>query len=59
MIGRVGAEHTILASDLGQVGRVTPVEGLRDCIQDMLERGIKDEEVDLMLRRNPAKLLNL
>lgn len=59
MIRKVGAEHTILASDLGQVGRVTPVEGLRNCIQDVLERGIKDEEVDLMLRRNPAKLLNL
>jgi hypothetical protein len=59
MIRKVGAEHTILASDLGQTGRVTPVEGLRNCIEEMLEMGIKDEEIDLMLRKNPAKLLNL
>ena len=59
MIRKVGAEHTIIGSDLGQVGRVTPVEGLRNCIQELLEMGIKDEEIDLMLRKNPAKLLNL
>jgi hypothetical protein len=59
MIRKVGAEHTIIVSDLGQVGRPYPAEGLRNCIQDMLEMGIKDEEINLMLRINPAKLLNI
>jgi hypothetical protein len=59
MIRKVGAEHTIIGSDLGQTGRVTPVEGLRNCIQELLEMGIKDEEIDLMFRKNPAKLLDL
>jgi hypothetical protein len=59
MIRKVSAVHTIIGSDLGQVGRVTPVEGLRNCIKELLEMGIKDEEIDLMLRKNPARLLNL
>ncbi|MFC2069693.1 DUF6282 family protein [Chloroflexota bacterium] len=59
MIRKVGAEHTIVGSDLGQVGRPSPVEGLDSFIQDMLQMGMKDEEIDLLLRVNPAKLLNL
>jgi hypothetical protein len=59
MIRAVGAEHTIIGSDLGQVGRPTPVQGLKDFIEKMLALGLKEEEIDLLLRRNPAKLLGL
>jgi hypothetical protein len=59
MIRRVGAERTIIGSDLGQQGNPYPVDGLKACIRDLLERGIKDEEIDLVLRKNPAKLLGL
>lgn len=58
-IKKVGPERTILSSDLGQKGRVFPVQGLLDCIKELLDNGVKEEEIDLMLRRNPAKLLNL
>lgn len=59
MIRKVGAERTIISSDLGQVGRPHPVEGFRLCIADMLEMGITDEEIDLLFKKNPAMLLNL
>ena len=58
-IRKVGPERTVIASDLGQTGRVSPVQGLRDCIKELLAEGIKEEGIDLMLRINPAKLLNL
>jgi hypothetical protein len=59
MIRKVGAERTIIASDMGQVGRPLPVDGLKKFIQDMLLTGLKDEEINLVLRVNPSNLLNL
>ena len=59
MIRAVGAEHTVIGSDLGQTGRPYPIDGFRDFIKDMLGMGMKDEEVHYVLRANPAKLLNL
>lgn len=59
MIRKVGAERTVLGSDLGQLTNPLPMDGYRECLKLMLEMGITDEEIDLMIRRNPAKLLNL
>ncbi len=59
MIRRVGAERTVLGSDLGQLGNPLPMEGIRRCLEIMLDLGVSDEEIDLMIRRNPARLLNL
>lgn len=52
MIRKVGAERTVISSDLGQLGRPYPVEGLKMCIRDMLEMGIRDQEIDFMLRKS-------
>jgi len=59
MVKKVGAERTVLGSDLGQIGNPSPMEGIRSCLQLMLEMGISDEEIDFMIRKNPARLLNL
>jgi len=59
MVRKVGAERTVLGSDLGQIGNPLPLEGIRSCVKLMLELGISEEEIDLMIRKNPAKLLNL
>lgn len=59
MVRKVGAERTVLGSDLGQIGNPSPMEGIRKCIEIMLNLGISDEEIDLMIRKNPTKLLNL
>ncbi len=59
VIRKIGAERIVMSSDLGQLGRVHPVQGIRDCIGELLEAGITEEEIDFMHRKNPAKLLNL
>ena len=59
MIRKVGAERTVLGSDLGQMKNPLPMVGYRKCLKVMLEMGITEEEIDLMIRKNPAKLLGL
>ena len=45
--------------DLGQEGNPTHPDGLRDYIDALRAEGITDDEIDLMARRNPARLLGL
>lgn len=56
-IREIGSEHIVMSSDLGQVHNSYPAEGLRVYIQVLLEEGITADEIDLMLRKNPAKLV--
>jgi len=53
----VGPEHYILASDLGQVHNPAPPEGLRIYISLLLERGFDPEEIRVMVKDNPEKVL--
>ena len=59
IIGKVGAEHSILATDLGQIHNPPPVEGMRVFIQILLEKGMNPQDIEIMVKKNPAKLLNL
>jgi hypothetical protein len=59
MIRGVGAEYTCIGSDLGQVGRPNPVEGFRDFITAMLELGLTEEELRLVIGGNARKILGL
>jgi hypothetical protein len=59
MIKAVGAERTVISSDLGQTTQVYPVEGLKKVMKNLLDAGIKKEEIDLMFRKNPAMLLGI
>jgi hypothetical protein len=58
-VRRVGPEHYVLASDLGQVHNPAPPEGLRIYISLLLERGLDPEEVRVMVKDNPEKILGL
>lgn len=58
-IREVGSEHYILASDLGQVHNPPPPEGLRRYITLLLERGFEPDEIRLMVKDNPERLLGL
>lgn len=58
-VKEVGAEHYILSSDLGQVHNPPPPEGLRIYIRLLLEHGVKPEEVGMMVKENPERLLGL
>ncbi len=58
-IKAVGAERCILSSDLGQRHNPPPPEGLRELIQMMRESGITEQDLHLMTRVNPARMLGL
>ncbi len=55
----VGAEHCIIATDLGVYTLPTPVEGLREFVACLLDLGITEEEIRKMIVANPAELLSL
>ncbi|MGP8080457.1 MAG: DUF6282 family protein [Dehalococcoidales bacterium] len=55
----IGAEHCIMGSDLGQYYNPPPAEGMRMFIALMYKNGITAPEIELMAKKNPAKLLDL
>lgn len=55
----VGAERTIMGTDLAQVWDMTPADGMRHFIAMMIQFGCTPEEVELMCKKNPAKLLDM
>lgn len=58
-IKAVGAERSILGTDLGQVWDPMPASGMRHYISMMLQFGCTPEEVEYMVKTNPAKLLDI
>ncbi len=54
-----GVAHSSIGSDLGQVDNPTPVEGLRQAIKLCLALGFSEDEVRMMVRDNPARLVGL
>ena len=59
VIRAVGAEHFLISSDLGQYLNPLHTDGLKDFITALREQGISETDIDLMARRNPARLLGL
>lgn len=59
VIREAGPERCVIATDLGQIGNPSPVEGLRTFIVELMNLGMTREEIDVVVRRNPAKLLGL
>lgn len=55
----VGAERTILSSDLGMLHGPTPADGFRQFIQTFQSLGAGRRELDLMTRELPARVLEL
>ena len=55
----VGAEHCVIATGLGQAYNPPPVEGFRMFVCSLLANGITRSEIELMAKKNPAKLLGL
>jgi microsomal dipeptidase-like Zn-dependent dipeptidase len=59
VIKSIGAEHLIIDSDLGQKNNPLPPDGLRTFIAALKGNGLSEHDIDLIARRNPAKLLGL
>ena len=58
-IREIGADRFVMSSDLGQADTPLHADGLRAYIRALREAGISAAEIDLMARRNPARLLGL
>ncbi len=59
MIQATGVEYTLISSDLGQLGRPLPIDGMKNFIKAMLELGMSEEDLETLLKKNPQKLLNI
>lgn len=58
-IRAVGAEHTIMSTDSGQIINPAPVVSMENYIYLMLQEGISEKDIIMMTRDNPAKVLGL
>jgi hypothetical protein len=58
-IRAAGAEHVVLSTDLGQPANPVPAVGFASGVQRLLDAGVTQREIDLMIRSNPARLLGL
>ncbi|MGO4854040.1 DUF6282 family protein [Phaeovulum sp. W22_SRMD_FR3] len=58
-IDRVGTGRTILCSDLGQVGTLTPLEGFRQAVATCLALGYSDAQIRAMVSTNAAQVIGL
>ena len=58
-ISRVDVESLVISSDAGQPRKSMPAEVLRVFTQCLMEKGVTQEQIDIMTKRNPARLLGL
>jgi hypothetical protein len=59
VIGEIGAEHVVLSTDLGQHSMMAHPDGMEDMISGLLKEGVSQADMDLMVKKNPARLLGL
>ncbi len=58
-VREVGAASIVLSTDMGQVGIMLPPDGMAGFAAALKGQGISDRELDLMMKQNPARLLDL
>ncbi|HKC45192.1 MAG TPA: hypothetical protein VKC64_15295, partial [Burkholderiales bacterium] len=58
-VKELGAASIVLSSDLGQTGNMTHPDGLETMIAAVKGEGVSDADIDLMMRKNPARLLGV
>jgi hypothetical protein len=55
----LGAENCIMSTDFGMEYYPSAPEGLRLFVATMLKKGLTEQQVELMVKTNPARLLGL
>jgi hypothetical protein len=58
-IDAAGVDQTVLCSDLGQTGTISPLEGLRRGIRLCIDLGYDDKQIRKMVSSNAARMLGL
>ncbi|MFC1815659.1 hypothetical protein ACFL0M_06860, partial [Thermodesulfobacteriota bacterium] len=55
----VGVERCLLSTDLGQLKNPPPWEGIRVMLETLLQCGLSEKELSILVKENPCLLLNL
>ena len=55
----VGVEKCILSTDFGQAHNPKPAQGMKMMVEAMLGAGLDEEELEILVKRNPSMMLNL
>jgi len=58
-IKELGAQNLVVSTDLGQSANMVHPDGVEAAIGAMKREGISDGDIDLMMRKTPARLLGL
>ena len=58
-IQEFGAQSIVVSTDLGQSQNMVHPDGVEAAIGAMKREGISDGDIDIMMRKNPARLLGL
>jgi len=58
-IAKIDARSLVISSDAGQPRKSMPAEVLRVFSQCLMEKGITQEQIDMMTKHNPARLLGI
>jgi hypothetical protein len=58
-ISTLGARPFVISSDSGQPRKSMPAEVLRVFAQCLIEKGVSQDDIDIMTKENPQRLLNL
>jgi len=58
-IKNIGAEHCCLSTDSGNNFFPLPIEGFRSFLQVLTALGITEQEIDVMIRKNPCRILGI
>jgi hypothetical protein len=59
VIRLIGADHVLISSDMGQIMNPSHVQAMHSFLVALKKEGLSDEQIDLVARKNPAKLLGL
>jgi Family of unknown function (DUF6282) len=59
LVKDLGAKSLVISSDLGQSANMTHPDGIEVAITEMKREGVSDADIDLMMRKTPARLLGL
>ena len=58
-ISAIGPENCIVSTDFGQDFHPMPAEGLRMGVATLLQAGMEEVEVGMLVKDNPSRLLGL
>jgi hypothetical protein len=58
-VKELGAKSLLISSDLGQSQNMTHPDGMEAAIAALRKENVSEADIDLMMRKNPARLLGL